>query len=160
MAPAVGIDLSRETDRFGDSKGTQIKIPETDTVLTISGFIQGSAIHDFDKIASPIKFVPSDIVVNDQPSGQPDNRTTFTANASRFILGTSTPTERGKLSTFFSWDFNGNTTSSSADLRLRQAWGQLDNFVLGGDLRVGQVWTAWDDILALPETMDIQGPNG
>ena len=160
VARAVGIDLSRETDRFGDSKGTQLKIPETDTVLTISGFIQGSAIHDFDKIASPTKFVPSDIVVNDQPSGQPDNRTTFTANASRFILGTSTPTERGKLSTFFSWDFNGNTTSSSADLRLRQAWGQLDNFVLGGDLRVGQAWTAWDDLHALPETMDIQGPNG
>ena len=160
VAPAVGIDLSRETDRFGDSKGTHIKVPETDTVLTISGFIQGSAIHDFDKIASPIKFVPSDIVVNDQPSGQPDNRTTFTANASRFILGTSTPTERGKLSTFFSWDFNGNTTSSSADLRLRQAWGQLDNFLLGGDLRIGQAWTTWDDLGALPETMDIQGPNG
>ena len=73
---------------------------------------------------------------------------------------TTTPTEGGKLSTFFSWDFNNNTTSSSADLRLRQAYGQLDNFVLGGDLRIGQVWTAWDDVSALPETMDIQGPNG
>ena len=159
-ARVIGIDLSKETDRFGDSKGTQLKIPETDTVLTISGFIRGSAIHDFDKIASPIKFVPSDIVVNDQPSGQTGNQTTFTANASRFILGTSTPTERGKLSTFFSWDFNNNTTSSSASLRLRQAWGQLDKFLLGGDLRIGQAWTTWDDLNALPETMDIQGPNG
>ena len=160
VAPVIGIDLSRETDRFGDSKGTHIKVPDTDTVLTISGFIRGSAIHDFDKIASPTKFVSSDIVVNGEPSGQPDNQTTFTANASRFILGSTTPTERGKLSTFFSWDFNGNTTSSTADLRLRQAWGQLDNFVLGGDLRIGQAWTTWDDLGALPETMDIQGPNG
>ena len=159
-ARVIGIDLSRETDRFGDSKGTQLKVPDTDTVLTLSGFIRGSAIHDFDKIASPTKFVTRDIVVNGQPSGQPDNRTTFTANASRFILGSSTPTERGKLSTFFSCDFNGNTTSSSADLRLRQAWGQLDNFVLGGDLRIGQAWTTWDDVSALPETMDFEGPNG
>ena len=79
VARAVGIDLSREMDHFGYSKGTHIKVPNTDTALTISGFIRGSAIHDFDKIASPTQFVSSDIVVNGQPTGQPSNRTTFTA---------------------------------------------------------------------------------
>ena len=79
VARAVGIDLSREMDHFGYSKGTHIKVPNTDTALTISGFIRGSAIHDFDKIASPTQFVSSDIVVDGQSTGQPSNRTTFTA---------------------------------------------------------------------------------
>jgi len=160
VARVSGIDLSRESDRMGDSKGTNFRIPETDTVLTISGFIRGTAIHDFDQIASPTKFAARHIVVQDDPSGQPNNQTTFTANASRFVLGTATPTEKGKLSTFFSWDFDSNTTSSAADLRFRQAWGQLDGFLLGGDLRIGQAWTTWDDLGALPETMDFEGPNG
>jgi len=88
---AVGIDLSRETDHFGDSKGSNIKVADTDTVLTISGFIRGSAIHDFDKIASPTQFVSSDIVVNGQPTGQPSNRTTFTANVSQVDLNLRQP---------------------------------------------------------------------
>ena len=160
VARVTGIDLSKEMDRMGDSKGTSFKVPESDTVMTISGFIRGTAIHDFDKIASPTKFAARHIVVQDDPSGVPNNQTTFTANASRFVLGTTTPTARGNLSTFLSWDFDGNTTSSDADLRMRQAWGQLDNFILGGDLRIGQVWTTWDDLSVLPETMDFQGPNG
>ena len=30
----------------------------------------------------------------------------------------------------------------------------------GARLRVGQSWTSWDDLAALPETMDFEGPNG
>ena len=160
IAEVEKINLSKITDQFGDSKGLNVRVPETDTVLTISGFIRASAIHDFDNISSPTKFVTKDIVVQGSPSGQPDSQTTFTANASRFVLGTTTPTKVGKLTTFFSWDFAGNTTSADPDMRLRQAWGQLDGFILGGDLLVGQAWTAWDDLEALPETMDFQGPNG
>ena len=160
VAPIAGIDISKETDHFDYSKGSTIKVPNTNTALTFSGFIRASAIHDFDGISSPTQFVVSDIVVNGQPTGQPSDRTTFTANASRFVLSSSTPLQKGKLSTFLSWDFLDNTTSSKAALRFRQAWAQLDNFVLGGDLRMGQAWTAWDDLGALPETMDIKGPNG
>ena len=129
-------------------------------MLTLSGFIKADVIHDFDKIQSPYKFVAKDIVVDGQPSGQPSSRTTFTANASRFIAASATPTDYGKLSTFLSFDFADNTTSSDPDLRFRQGWGQLDDFFWGGALRVGQSWTSWDDLAALPETMDFQGPNG
>jgi len=160
VAPIAGVDISRETDGLAGEKGLNVKVHDTDTVLTISGFIRASAIHDFDKIGSPTQFLSSEIVVNDEPAGQPSDRTTFTANASRFILAGSTPTESGKLSAFLSWDFDDNTTSSKAELRLRQAWAQLDDFVLGGDVRFGQAWTVWDDLAALPETMDLKGPNG
>jgi hypothetical protein len=160
VAKLTGIDLGKETDQFGDTKGWNFKIPQTETVLTISGFIRASAIHDFDQIDSPTKFATRHIVVDGESSDADDQQTTFTANASRFVLGSTTPTKAGKLSTFFSWDFNANTTSASPNLRLRQAWGQIDDILFGGDLRVGQVWTTWDDLEALPETMDFQGPNG
>jgi len=160
VARVIGIDLSREMDRMGDSKGTNFRVLDSETVLTISGFIQATAIHDFDQIESPTKFSASRIVVQGNPSGVPNHQTTFTANASRFVLGTVTPTAQGNLSTFLSWDFDGNTTSSDANIQLRQAWGQLDGFLFGGDLRIGQSWTTWDDLDALPETMDYEGPNG
>ena len=36
----------------------------------------------------------------------------------------------------------------------------MHDFFLGGGLRVGQSWTTWDDVPALPETLDFNGPNG
>ena len=159
LAKATGVDLSREMFRYS-GKGTTIKVPEAKTALTIGGFIRASFIHDFNAIDSPYKFVTKDIVVNGQPSGVPNKRTTFTANTSRLFFSTATPFEIGQLTTFFSFDLAGNTTSASPDFRLRQAWGQLDDFVFGGNLRVGQAWSTWDDVDVLPETMDFEGPNG
>jgi len=159
VAKATGVDLSKEMFRY-KAKGTTIKVPEVDTELTIGGFIRASFIHDFNAIESPYKFVAKDFVVNGQPSGVPDKRTTFTANASRLFFSTATPLSIGQLTTFFSFDLAGNTTSSSADFRFRQGWAQLDDFVFGGNLRVGQAWSTWDDVSVLPETMDFEGPNG
>ncbi len=160
IAHIEGIDLSKEMEGFYPDSGMQIGVPKTDTVLTISGFIMAQAIHDFDQISSPYKFVAKDIIVDGQIDDSPDSQTTFTANPSRLVIGSTTPLENTKLTTFLSMDFAGNTTSSAADLRLRQAWGQLDNLIFGGDLRFGQAWTSWDDLAALPETMDFEGPNG
>ena len=159
VAKATGVDLSKEMFRY-NAKGTTIKVPAADTALTIGGFIRASFIHDFNAINSPYKFVTKNIVVNGQPSGVPDKRTTFTANTSRLFFSTATPLEIGQLTTFFSFDLAGNTTSTGAEFRFRQGWAQLDDFVFGGNLRVGQAWSTWDDVDVLPETMDFEGPNG
>jgi hypothetical protein len=156
---AIAVDIEKEED-LHRTKGKTFHIPDTKTVVTLSGFIKADVIHDSDRIESPYKFVAKDIVVDGQPSGQPSSRTTLTANPSRFIAASATPTDYGKLSTFLSFDFADNTTSSKPDLRFRLGWGQLDDFFWGGGLRVGQSWTSWDDVPALPETMDLQGPNG
>jgi hypothetical protein len=37
----------------------------------------------------------------------PSSRTTFSVNASRFLIASATPTDYGKLSTFLSMDFFG-----------------------------------------------------
>ncbi len=159
VAKAEGIDLSKVTDQFSKSSGHDFAVPQSNTVLTVSGFIRASAIYDTDQIASPTKFAARHIVVDGDPAGQPDSRTTFTVNASRFAIGSVTPTESSTVTTYMEWDFDGNTTTDSPDLRLRQAWGQMDNIILGGDLLIGQAWTTWDDITTLPETMDFEGPN-
>ena len=57
-------------------------------------------------------------------------------------------------------DFFDNSTSTKPNLRLRQAWGKLDNFFWGGSLLAGQAWSTMEDVAALPENMDFQGPNG
>lgn len=159
VAKVVGIDLSKVTDQFSKSAGHHFAIPQSNTVLTVSGFIRASGIYDNDKIASPTKFAVRHIVVDGEPSDQPDTRTTFTVNASRFAIGSTTPTDKGKVKTYMEWDFDGNTTSDSPDLRLRQAWGEIEKFLLGGDLLIGQAWTTWDDVSSLPETLDFEGPN-
>jgi hypothetical protein len=156
---AIAVNVEQEED-LHRTKGKSFHIPESKTVVTLSGYIKGDVVHDFDKIQSPYKFVAKDIVVRGEPSGEPSSRTTLTANASRFIIASATPTDYGKLSTFLSMDFAGNTTDSSPDPRFRQGWGQLDDFFWGGALRAGQAWTSWDDVPALPETMDFEGPNG
>ena len=151
------IDMSIETDRMDSHQGQHLEIKKTGTKLTISGYVKGDVIHDFREMNSPAKFVATNIVI---PEGR-GNQTTFSANASRFLIATATPTPVGKLTTLVSMDFFGNTTSAKPDPRLRQAWGQLDDFVpwVGGSLRVGQSWSSWDDIPSLPETLDFEGPN-
>jgi len=156
---AIAVDIEKE-EELHRSKGKTFSIPDTETLVTLSGFTKVDVIHDFDKIASPAKFVAKDIVVDGQPSGEPSSRTTFSANASRFVIASATPTDYGKLSTFISMDFFGNSTDASPDPRLRQAWGQLDNFFWGGGLRAGQAWSTWNDVPAQPETLDFEGPNG
>jgi len=159
VAKASGVALSKEMFRY-NAKGTTIKVPKARTELTIGGFIRASVIHDFNAIESPYKFSAKDIVVNSQPAGVPDKRTTLTANASRLFFSTATPFEIGQLTTFFSFDLAGSTTSSGAEFSFRQGWAQLDDFIFGGNLRVGQAWSTWDDVDVLPETMDFEGPNG
>lgn len=154
------IDPSQEEDRMHYHDFMHFRVPRTETIVTVSGFAKGSLIHDFDAIESPAEFVTSKIVVDGTPANVPDSRTSFTANASRFVIGSATPTEIGRLSTFISMDFFGDSNSASPDPRLRQAFGQLDDLFLGGSLRVGQSWSTWNDIPSLPETLDFQGPNG
>jgi hypothetical protein len=156
---AIAVDPQKEED-LHRTKGKSFLVPDTKTVVTLSGFIKADVIHDFDKIQSPYQFVAKDIVVRGEPEGEPSSRTTLTANPSRFVVASATPTDWGKLSTFFSFDAAENTTSSDPDFRFRQGWGQLDDFFWGGGLRAGQSWSSWDDLLALPETMDFEGING
>ncbi len=82
------------------------------------------------------------------------------ARQTRIGLATSTDTEYGKLKTVIETDFygtlnNSNTTvSNSWGLRMRKAYGQL------GNLLVGQNWSTFIDLNSYGETLDFGGPAG
>ena len=154
------VDPSIEENRMEYHDFHHFKVPGFDSKVTITGFIKGSVFHDLDAIASPTEFITSSIIVDGQPAGTPDSRTTFTANDSRLLVASATPTALGRFSTLLSVDFFRDPFSTTPELRLRQAYGQLDNILFGGTLRAGQSWSTWDDVPGLPETLDFQGPNG
>lgn len=149
-------DLAVEADRMHPNMGMHIAIPELETKLTVSGFAKADFIHDFRGIRSKAQFIPAEIII---PSSS-NEQTTFSANPSRFAIATATPTRFGRLTTLFSMDLFGDKNSDKPVPRLRQAWGQLDNLLFGVGLRAGQSWSTWDDVPALPETLDFWGPNG
>ena len=150
------IDLSVESDRTLPDQGMHIGLPQFNTKLTISGLIKADFIHDFRAMDAPAQFIPAEIVV----PGNSDGQTTFSANPSRFVLATASETHFGRLTSLFSMDLFGDADGRTPDPRLRQAWGQLDGVLFGGGIRAGQSWSTWDDVPALPETLDFWGPNG
>ena len=80
------------------------------------------------------------------------------ARQTRIGFATSTDTEYGKLKTVIETDFygaGGNTTySNSWGLRMRKAYGQL------GNLLVGQNWSTFIDLNTYAEVLDFGGPAG
>jgi hypothetical protein len=81
------------------------------------------------------------------------------ARSSRLILQTNTPTELGAVKFFVEADFQGggtgNTSSSnSAPLRFRQAYGTL------GGWTFGETYTLWTDRATLPGSVDINAGAG
>ncbi len=132
----------------------------SNTRLKIGGFAQLDVIHDSDAIATPCEFVTSAIVTREPSKADgADGRTSLCVNASRLWLETRTPTTPGRLNTYVSVDFFGDSTSTSPDLRLREAYGELRGFRPGEDLLAGQAWSTFSDVAALPDTLDYEGPN-
>jgi hypothetical protein len=137
--------------RIGDHSKT-IPIPATKTEIGVHGFAELQIIHDTNGIDDN-QFDTVNIPVDGSPS-----QTKFSVNPSRLEVSSKTPTSVGRVNTFISVDFNGE--SNAADLQLRQAYGELSNENLGASLLAGQAWTTMADLKAIPETLDIAGPTG
>ncbi len=80
------------------------------------------------------------------------------ARQTRLGIATSTDTEYGKFKTVIETDFygaGGNTTySNSWGLRMRKAYGQI------GNLLVGQTWSTFIDLNTYGDILDFGGPAG
>ncbi len=95
------------------------------------------------------------------PIGGKSEGTDFNALAkqSRFIVGTNTPLENGdKVTTHFEVDFYGSdlgtqNVSNTYGAVLRQAFIQTNHWL------VGQAWSTFMDVSALPEAVDFIGPT-
>jgi len=133
-------------------------LPGTRLSFDIGGYIKADAIHDFGNAGDEDTFVPSLIPVNG-PSEDRDGRTRFLARQSRVNVDVRRPdTLWGTFHAFVEGDFFGGggnqRVSNSNGFRLRHAYGEL------GNLLVGQTWSTFMDPAALPGTLDFSGPGG
>lgn len=147
----------------GDIPGS-IKIPGTDTSLKIYGYAQLDGTHDLmgrtgdinnNDYASALFVQPFDNSANGRRKGQ----TFFTARTSRLGVMASTPTAMGPLTVKLEGDFaapnqfQGELASNSTGFRLRHAYGELGNWI------VGQTWSNFLDLRSYPETVDFNPPG-
>ncbi|WP_428263724.1 DcaP family trimeric outer membrane transporter [Haliangium sp.] len=95
------------------------------------------------------------------PASDTNQNFNLTARESRFWFKTTTPTEHGDLGTHIELDFYGfdanlgnERTSNPSSPRLRHAYATWRGFL------VGQGWSTWMDLKALPEKNDFGSPAG
>lgn len=138
------------------------KLPGSDTSLTIGGYAKLDALWSdksagVDSVGDQL-FSPGLIPVGPAAGEHKTSQVTLHARQSRLWLGSSTPTSRGELRTYFEGDFFGadgnESASNSHGFRLRHAYGSL------GKLLAGQTWTNFFDVRAYPETLDFGGAAG
>jgi hypothetical protein len=133
-------------------------LPGTDTVMSVGGFVWLQAIHDDRAITSECDFVTSSIVTRGATKVQGSNgQTNFCTNGTRLWWKTLTPFGDRRMTTYVETDFFGN--SDSPEFHFRQAYAQLTDAVLGGDLLVGQAWSTFVDLGSFPNTLDFEGVN-
>lgn len=132
----------------------------TKTRFALGGFAQLDVIHDSGAITTPGDFVTANIVTRGAAKTQgSDGQTNFSVKATQLWFETRTPVEQGLLRTYLSMDFFANSQTANPDIRLREAYGELTKFVLGGDLLVGQAWSAIWYGNAWPNILDYEGPS-
>ncbi|MBL4828109.1 MAG: porin [Spongiibacteraceae bacterium] len=98
------------------------------------------------------------------PIGGPDGATRFDSHVktSRFYFKTSTQSEMGLLKTHIELDLLTSTgnerVSNSSNTRLRHAYLAWD-YAEDASVLVGQTWSTFFNVGALPETLDFIGPT-
>jgi DcaP outer membrane protein len=142
--PEITSDDLLSTEHFPRS----IRIPGTDSAFRIGGQARMTLVHTLGPLGTDDRFITSSIPVPDQVAGD-DARTNYSAQASRANLDLRTPSRIGALRTFIEGDFAG----SSSTLRLRHAFMQIRNLI------VGQTWSTFSDPEAEPLGIDFEGLN-
>jgi len=134
---------------LGPLKGF-IPIPGTDTIVKLGGNVRLDMILDGKNNGNPNEFIPSSFPVD---SSHGHIRSQVQASASRLSLEVRRPVPDGTLRIYYENDFFGDSASSTMTYRLRQLYGQAWNFL------VGQTYSTFMDVDAVPDTVDAQGPN-
>ncbi|MCO1334499.1 DcaP family trimeric outer membrane transporter [Microbulbifer sp. OS29] len=128
--------------------------------VKISGYADLDANYDTDALVSPAQFVPADIVTFDKTAAEgADGQTSFTVQTSRILFETKTPWNGREFKTIISMDFLQDPSVTTPNPRMRKAYGEVSNVLWGGSVLVGQDWTTFADLVAIPNTLDFQGPN-
>jgi len=151
--------------RHSEEIKNSMKIPNTNTKLEIGGYIKLDVNYNSQSVGGSggsnlgDQFLqPGSIPIQSNPSEQ--NQITFHARQSRFWIKSETPTDWGNFKTYLEMDFfafqspGNERVSNSYAPRLRHAYGTLGQFL------IGQTYTTFMNVSALPELNDFGGPVG
>ncbi len=126
--------------------------------LKIYGYTKLDALWTDQNGGGTFAYTPSAVLLDAQADLQAGSKFIMHARQTRLGIATSTDTEYGKFKTVIETDFygaGGNTTySNSWGLRMRKAYGQI------GNLLVGQTWSTFIDLNTYGDILDFGGPAG
>ncbi len=143
----------------GGATPGSFKLPGSNTSVKIGGYIKADAIYS-SRSAGVNSSGDQELEAGSIPLSGANEKKQITLHArqSRLNVRTDTPTAMGGLTTYLEVDLFGaagnESVSNSNNLRTRHAYGSL------GGLLVGQTWSNFMDVGALPEVLDFGGPVG
>jgi DcaP outer membrane protein len=123
------------------------RLPGTQTLLRIGGYFKTDFIYDLKPPGNTDSFIPSTFPI---PTVATVNNTTVSIRPTRLNLDFLIPVKSSSVRFFLEMDMFG---SSATTPRLRHAYAQFDNFLLG------QTFSNFMDPDSGPDTLDFQGPN-
>ena len=130
-------------------------VPAPVTEVTVSGYVKGDVIYDFDQDSLGDTFTSGSGITN---ASQNVSGVRLHARQSRFRIRSRTDTAIGQIRTLIEGDFFRNNANNPV-FRLRHAWGEWDmtpNWTLG----VGRFWRIHCDVFTSVGTVDFGGSAG
>lgn len=147
----------------GTTKGS-IKLPGTNTSITIGGFAKGVLMWSSKSAGSGSiadqALAPPFIPVGPTAGANEKSQITFHARQSQLWFNTVTPSDYGPVVTRFEGDFfapnlqGTEVVTNSHGFRIRQAYGSI------GPFTAGQFWSTVLSWIAFPDFLDFGGPTG
>ncbi len=128
------------------------------TKVSISGYIKGDMIYDASENLGET-LGSRNINTGAKENNEVEGHFKAHARQSRLRIATSTPAEQGgNVTTLIEGDFFGaggnEAVSNSHGFRLRHVWAEWNG------IGVGQTWSNFMPLVALPPTLDFAGPSG
>lgn len=146
VTPKVKVD----TAKIVSNKHPQ-DLKRSKSTVDIRGYVKLNTIYDFNGLSDVDRFVPVEIPVGDERNTQ-DRGFYMGARQSRLAFSSNIKAKEGYLKIYMEADFAGGSTTQMF-FRLRQAYAEY------GFLTVGQTWTTFANLEAIPLTVDREGPN-
>jgi hypothetical protein len=129
------------------------RLPGTRTYMKFGGFVKTDLFYDLNFAGTYYgAYVPSSFPSTPTPHSE---NSTVSMRPTRFSWETRQGTldNSGKeVKVYFEFDFLSNYDRNT--IRLRQFYGQYENFL------AGQTWSAFSDPDAFPDTLEFEGPPG
>ncbi|WP_045118920.1 DcaP family trimeric outer membrane transporter [Haliangium ochraceum] len=136
---------------------------ESGTTFRWGGYVKLDVMYSTSSLGGASNLTDYAIIPGAVPVPESEGGGNFNLNAreSRFWFATTTPSSYGDIGTLIELDFVGfdaslgnERTSSPSTPRLRHAYGTWNGFM------IGQGWSTWMDLEALPEKNDFGSPAG